>query len=158
MVEKEELLAALPHRGRMLLLNKIREYNTKVMSVEAEYCITEDCLFYDSAAQGVPAWVGFEFIAQAISALTGIRDIENGVQPKIGFILGVSQVRIELPFFRTGAILTIKANQIETMDSLYVFMGEIIFGDKKVIDGKITVMEVDSETAQAMRKGRDAIE
>ena len=157
MIEKEELLSLIPHGGRMLLLDRVKWYNLKEQSIEAEYRITEDCLFYDSAADGVPAWVGFEFIAQAVSALTGIGYRERGEPPNVGFILGVSQVQIRYPFLRTGSIIGIKAKEIEHLDSLYIFKGEIFFENERVLEGKITIMDVDKEKAQAMKKGSNSI-
>ena len=158
MIEREELLSIVPHRGKMLLLNRVREYNTKELSIEAEYSITEDGLFFDSDAAGVPAWVGFEFIAQAVSALIGIRYRENGEPPKIGFILSVSQMRIGLPFFKTGSIIAIKANIIESVDSLYIFKGEIFIEGVKVLEGKLTVMDVDDDQVSIIKKETDSIE
>ena len=158
MIEKEEMLSIMPHRDRMLLLTKVNEYDFKEESIEAEYHITEDCLFYDSAAAGVPAWVGFEFIAQAVSAFMGIKTRARGEPVKIGFILSVSQVRIGLPFFKTGNTIVIKAKEFECMDPLYIYKGEIFIEGKKVLEGKLTVMEVDDEKAQAMKEGRDSIE
>lgn len=155
MIEQEELLSVIPHRGRMLLLNKVRNYNTKELSVEGEYCITEDCLFYDSAAKGVPVWVGFEFIAQAVSALTGIGYRERGEVPKTGFILSISQLQIGLSFFAIGSIITIKAKQVDHMDSHFVFSGEIFVEGEKVLEGKITLIEVDNTQTQAMIKEKD---
>ena len=145
MIEKEELLSLVPHRGKMLLMNKVLSYNLEEQSIEAEYHISEDCLFYDSAARGVPAWVGFECIAQTISALSGIRGKEKGAPPKTGFILAVSKLRIELPFYKTGSVLTIKSKEIESEYPVYIFGGEIFLGGKKALEGKITVMEVDNE-------------
>jgi hypothetical protein len=53
MIEKEELQTLIPHRGKMLLLSKIIDYNLDERSLAAEYHITEDCLFFNSAAGGV---------------------------------------------------------------------------------------------------------
>jgi predicted hotdog family 3-hydroxylacyl-ACP dehydratase len=158
MIEKEEMLSIIPHRDRMLLLTKVNEYDFKEESIEAEYHITEDCLFYDPAAAGVPAWVGFEFIAQAVSAFMGIKTRARGEPVKIGFILSVSQVRIGLPLFKTGSIITIKAKEFECMYPLYIYTGEIFIEGRKVLEGKLTVMEVDDEKAQAMKEGRDTID
>jgi predicted hotdog family 3-hydroxylacyl-ACP dehydratase len=156
MVEKEELFSIVPHRGRMLLLSRIKGFNPEEGSIEAEYHITEDCLFYDSAIAGVPAWVGFELIAQAISAISGLRDHNKGrpkgKPPKIGFILSVSHVKIELPFFYTGSIIRIKAKEIDHMDLVYTFEGEIILEDKTVLKGQLTVMDVDDGQAEALLK------
>jgi len=158
MIEKEEMLSIMPHRGKMLLLSKVNEYNLQEESIEAEYHLTEDCLFYDPAAGGVPAWVGFEFIAQTVSAYMGIKTRARGEPIKIGFILGVSQMRIGLSLFKTGSIIVIKAKEFECMDPLYIYKGEIFIEGKKVLEGKLTVMEVDDEKAQSMKKGSDSIE
>jgi predicted hotdog family 3-hydroxylacyl-ACP dehydratase len=151
MIEKNELLSVVPHRGRMLLLSKVNKYDLKEETVEAEYHITEDCLFYDPSIAGVPAWVGFEFIAQAISAYSGIKDREMGLPSKIGFILSVSQMEIGLSFFETGSILVIRTKEIECMDPLYIYKGEIFFQDKKVLEGKITVMKLDNEEGKQLK-------
>jgi len=152
MIEKEELITVLPHRERMLMLDKVRFYDLKEKYIEAEYLITSDCLFFDSNAGGVPAWVGFEFIAQAISAYTGIDYRERGEPPKIGFILGISRMKIAVPFFDSGTALIIRAKEVERMDSFYIYEGEIFKRDNKVLEGKITVMDVDEKTARSMRK------
>jgi predicted hotdog family 3-hydroxylacyl-ACP dehydratase len=157
-IEKEDLLSILPHRGRMLLLNRITGYNLEERLIEAEYHITEDCLFFDSTAAGVPSWTGFELIAQAISAFSGIRDRLQGKPPKIGFILGVSQLQTGVPFFETGSIITIRAKEIEHIDSLYVFTGELFIKDKKALECKLTVIDVDNEQVETIKKGSYSIE
>ena len=151
MIEKEELFSIMPHRGRMLLLSKVNDYDFKEESIEVEYHITEDCLFYDPALAGVPAWVGFEFMAQAVSAYLGIKTRARGEPIKLGFILGVSQVRIELPFFSAGSIIVIKAKEFELMDPLSIYTGEIFIEGRKVLEGRLTVMEVDEEKTQAFK-------
>ena len=158
MIEKEELLTVIPHRGRMLLLSRVNMYNLEECSIEAEYRITEDCLFYDSAIAGVPAWVGFEFIAQAIAAFSGIRDRENGVPPKMGFILSVTSMQTGLFSFETGSTVEIRTREIERMNLLCTFEGEILLEGKKVLEGKITVMEVEHEQAEIMKKEYRSIE
>ena len=145
MIEKEELPGIVPHRGRMLLLSRITGYNLEERSIEAEYHVTEDCLFYDTAEMGVPAWAGFEFIAQAVAAFSGLKDKGKGHTPKIGFVLSVSRLQMDIPFFKAGSILTIRAKETGNMYPVYVFEGEIFLDSKKVLEGKITIMEVDNE-------------
>ena len=155
MIEKENLLSILPHRGKMLLLSKINNYNLKEGIIETEYHVTDKCIFYDSEISGIPTWVGFEFIAQSIAAFAGIRDSLNSSGtslPKIGFILAVSKVQIDLPFFKSGSIITIKAKEMENMAPVYVFEGEIYLDGKKALKGRLTVMEVDDQQAILTRK------
>ena len=157
MIEKEELQSIIPHSGRMLLISRVIDYSLEERRIETEYDITEDCLFYDSVSQGVPGWAGFEFIAQSVSAFIGIRD-RGKVKHQFGFILSVSQIAIGLPFFSAGSIIKIKAEEIDHVDSVYVFNGEIFLEDKKILTGKITVMDADSEQLQAMNEKEKTIE
>ena len=145
MIEKEELSSIIPHRDRMLLLGRVVDYNLEEMNVEAEYRITEDCILFDPAAKGVPAWAGFELMAQAFCALCGIRDKKMGVPSKNGVILAVSQLQTGLPFFGAGSILCIKVKETERMDSVCFLEGEISLDGQRVLEGKLTVMEVDSD-------------
>ena len=145
MIDKGELLSVVPHRGKMLLLSRVISYDLEEQSIEAEYHVTEDCLFYDPALGGVPAWVGFEFMAQSISALSGLRNREKGFPPQNGFVLAVSQLRMGLSFFETGSKITIRTREIDNMHPVYIFEGEILLDGKKVLGGKITVMEADNE-------------
>ena len=150
MIEREDLLSLVPHRGRMLLLSRIINCDTEERSIEAEYDITTDCIFYDSAVDGVPTWAGFEFIAQTIAAFLGLRDKEKGAPPKIGFVLAVSGMKMEIPFFKAGTTVTIKSKEIEEMHPVYAFEGEIFLNGEKVLGGKLTVKEADDEDAKRL--------
>ena len=156
MIENEELLSIVPHRGKMLLLKRVKHYDLQEQSIEAECQIEKDCIFYDNEAAGIPAWVGFEFIAQTVSAFIGIKNRERKIN-KIGLIMSVSQMRIGLPIFQTGSIIEIKAKEVDSMDSVHVFEGEIFLEGKKVLEGKLTVMDVDDEQA-VMKKECNVIE
>ena len=127
------------------MLDRIIKYNLAERSIEAEYDITEDCLFYDDNEKGVPSWVGFELIAQAISAFIGIRDRENGIPPKEGYILGISQMNIGLTFLKNNSIITINSRELDSMHPVYIFEGGLFLNGQEVLSGKITVMEVSEE-------------
>lgn len=142
MIEKEELHTIIPHRGKMLLLDRVIDYNGTQRSIHAECDITEHCIFYDPDLGGVPAWAGFEFIAQAISALSGIRDKEKGIKPKIGFILSVPSMQILIPVFKPGSTVSVYAKECDCMDMIYTFEGEAFTEGNKAITGKMMIMEI----------------
>ena len=150
---KEELQAFIPHRGKMLLLDRIIGYDIEG-SMRAEYDITRDCLFYNPAVGGVPAWAGFEFMAQAISVFAGIRSRERGEEPKIGFILSIPFMKLDIPVFMPGKPVDIRVKEIDRTDLIYTFEGEIFWEDKKVMEGRLMVMEVNNDKAQALKEGR----
>jgi len=142
MIEREELLALIPHRNSMMLLSRVINYDLKEKNIEAEYDISQDCIFYDQQKKGVPSWVGFEFIAQAISAYIGIKCRENNLPVNEGFILSVSHMHLDIPFFKNKGIITIKSRELDNVDAMYIFNGEILQDGKEVISARLTVMEV----------------
>jgi len=151
MIETEELLSIIPHRGKMVHISRVKNYNLEDRSIEAEYDITNECIFYDEQVNGVPSWAGFECIAQAISAYSGIRDRINGITSKFGFILAVSQLCIEVPYLKPGSTILIKANEIEDLSPVFAFYGEIFLENKRIISGRLTVMDVYEEQAKAIK-------
>ena len=153
MIEKEELQTLIPHKGKMMLLDRFIDYDIE-HSISAEYNITKNCLFYDPALDGVPSWAGFEFMAQTISVLTGIRKREKGEKPTIGFILSIPSMRMEIPVFKNGDSLEIRAKEIDCTDMIYTFEGAIFLKDKKVIEGSLMVMEVSDEKFKILTSER----
>ena len=152
MIENDELLSIIPHRGKMVLLSRVNNYDLKEYSLDAEYDITEDCIFYDPEYGGIPAWVGFEFIAQAISALVGLWRRERGEDVKLGFIMSVSSVKLGLPVYKAGNTVQLKVKRINRMDMVYTFEGFVYLDGSTVLEGKITILDVDEEKMQAFQK------
>ena len=152
MICGNELCSVLPHRGKMLLLSKVIDYNLAERSICAEYHITEDCIFYDPVIGGVPAWAGFEFMAQAIAAISGLWDRERGNKPKVGFILSISSMQIKIPFFKPGSTVELRVKESGRVDQVFTFEGEALLEGNSVIQGKLTVMEVTDEQIKSMRK------
>jgi len=144
MIEINDLHSIVPHKNKMLLLSKITGYNLEERSLEAEYHITESCLFFDSAIGGVPSWVGFEFIAQAIAALSGIGSREKDKKdekPRIGFIISISKMEVFVPILKSGSTVVINVKELDCTDSVYNFDGHIFLDGIKVLEGTLTIME-----------------
>jgi predicted hotdog family 3-hydroxylacyl-ACP dehydratase len=153
-IEKNDLSSVIPHRGRMMLLTRVTSYSLEDWSLEAEYQIDKDCIFYDTLSSGVPSWAGFEFMAQAISAFVGIKIRELGEEPKMGFILSVSSMKFEIPVFKTGDSAQIEVRKIGEMDNVYTFEGKINVNGCKALEGKLTVMEIAHEQGMALTGGQ----
>jgi predicted hotdog family 3-hydroxylacyl-ACP dehydratase len=141
-IEEEELQSLVPHRGKMFLLSRITEYNVDERSLAAEYDIKKNCIFYESGIGGVPGWTGFELIAQAISALSGMDSRQKGEKPKIGFILSVSGMKICIPVFPPDETVKIKIIEDYRMDMIYTYCGQVFLGGKMAVEAKLTVMNV----------------
>lgn len=98
-----------PHDPPMLLVDEI------VQSMDGEIVtkmsISKNNLFY-VAGRGVPAYVGFEMMAQTIAVQDGLDRYHNGDGPKIGFLLGCRKYTVERDWFLDGEILTIRAKTL----------------------------------------------
>jgi predicted hotdog family 3-hydroxylacyl-ACP dehydratase len=153
-IEKEELLTVMPHRSKMFLLSRVTDYNIDG-TISSEYDITEQCLFYDSDLGGIPSWVGFEFMAQTVSALSGLRGRDLGIKPRIGFILSVPSMKIYIPVFKNRHAVTVNMKQLDQTDMIYTFEGNVFIQDTKAMEGKIMVMEIneDDERYKAFIEG-----
>ena len=79
----------VPHRGRMLFVDELLESDVDAVVVSAE--VRPDNLFADE--RGVPAWVGIEYMAQAIAAWAGCRALARGEPARIGFLLPTESER-----------------------------------------------------------------
>ncbi|MDB5969867.1 MAG: putative 3-hydroxydecanoyl-[acyl-carrier-protein] dehydratase, inferred for pathway [Hydrocarboniphaga sp.] len=95
----------LPHRGRMLLLDEIDDYGADW--VRSIVRIRADSLLLGDA--GVPAWAGIEYMAQTAAAWSGIEQLQRGVTPGIGFLLGSRRYRSACEHFAAGWELRITA-------------------------------------------------
>ena len=152
MIELEELQTLIPHKGKMMLLSRVIEYDIE-HGIRTEYDITKDCLFYDPVTNGVPAWVAFEFMAQSISVLSGLRSREKGEKPKIGFILSVPFMRMDIPQFQNGSSVQVHVQETDCTDMIYTFEGAALLEDKKVMEGKLMVVEVSDERFNELTGG-----
>jgi predicted hotdog family 3-hydroxylacyl-ACP dehydratase len=130
--------AWVPHRGAMNLLDSVAHCDEQ--AIEARVRVPADGLFTD--AQGMPAWVGIEYMAQAVAAWSGARARVGGGSPRIGYLLGSRRYEAAVPFFEAGAELQVFA-QCELMSDNGLGMFECrIERDGRVLAGaRLSVFE-----------------
>jgi len=97
----------VPHAAGMSLLNELKAYNDE--SIVVAVAVTERTEFC-VPGKGVPAWVGIEYMAQAVGAFSGIEDVQRGARPRIGLLLGTRRYRAEWDYFPVGSRLVITAH------------------------------------------------
>jgi predicted hotdog family 3-hydroxylacyl-ACP dehydratase len=91
-------------------------------------------------------------MAQAISALCGLWMRAIGQEPRVGFIMSVSSMRIGIPMFKIGNRLEIKVREYNSVETVHNFAGDIFLDDRNVIEGKLTVLDVTEEQIEALKK------
>ena len=138
-----ELLSLLPHQGKMLLISRVIEYSVPARTLRSEYDVSEHCLFYDPALGGVPAGLTFEFMAQAVSALSGITGRVLGKPPMIGFILSVSSLEIQLPLVQPPGIVRVHIAEEMRLGAASTFRCEARIGERELARARLTVMDVE---------------
>jgi predicted hotdog family 3-hydroxylacyl-ACP dehydratase len=112
-MESQDIRRFLPHSGAMVLLDRLLEAGTE--DLLAEVTIRPDSLFCDG--QGVPAWVGVEYMAQAIAAYAGYAAQLRGEAVKIGFLLGTRRYEAGCPGFAVGSVLQVHVQRLLQADN-----------------------------------------
>jgi predicted hotdog family 3-hydroxylacyl-ACP dehydratase len=143
LIEGDELISLVPHKGKMFLLSRVVDYDLSQSRLVAEYDITRDCMFYEERLGGVPTWVSFEFMAQGISALSGLAGREREEKPKIGFILSLSNMEISVPVLPEDSRLIIEVKEDCRIDRVFTFDCRASLADKPAAAAKLTVIEAD---------------
>jgi predicted hotdog family 3-hydroxylacyl-ACP dehydratase len=84
-INKYQVAEVVPHSGGMILIDEIIDYNDN--SLLASVTITDSSLFVDGT-NGVPGWVGMEYMSQAVAAWAGTQAKIHNEPIKMGFLLG----------------------------------------------------------------------
>lgn len=96
----------VPHEPPMLLVDRVLSQTGA--SILAEHVVQADGLFFQPG-RGLPAYVGFEVMAQTVSAFDGLRRIASGGSPQLGFLLGCRKYAASVDWFSAGQVLRCQA-------------------------------------------------
>ena len=118
----------VPHAGAMLLLDRIDSISDQ--GVEAGVTVRCDGLFEVPGERSVPAWIGIEYLAQAIAAWSGYRERVQGRPIRPGFLVGTRRFESSVARLPAGARLAVRAEcALEQNDGVSVFDGWITGDD-----------------------------
>ena len=132
MYKGKQLENIMPHKRRMVLLSRVVDFSTAEKNLTAEVDITKHSMLFNTQTRQVPAWVGIEYMAQAIAALSGIYNSENnkGAQT-LGFIIGARNYKCFTSGFKEGSTLTIKVEQLFLDAEIGSFKCEIFSANRE---------------------------
>ena len=111
--ENLDIRSLLPHSGAMVLLDRLLWAGAE--ELQAEVTIRADSLFCQR--DGVPAWVGVEYMAQAIAAYAGYSAKQRGEGVKIGFLLGTRRYEAACAEFAIGSVLQVQVQKLLQADN-----------------------------------------
>lgn len=113
MSELPAITELVPHAGPMCLLDRVLAAGSERLS--AEVVVPAQGLF--SQDGGVGAWVGIEYMAQAVAAWAGWQARAAGQPPRIGLLLGTRRYRCGVPRFVVGQRLRIDIERAYQADN-----------------------------------------
>ena len=103
-----DIRSLVPHAGPMVLLDRVISVDED--SLCAEVGIRSDTLF--CGPDGVGAWIGIEYMAQAIAAWAGYTAHLRGEPVKLGFLLGTKRYECSRPIFVLGSVLRVHVQRV----------------------------------------------
>ena len=116
----------VPHAGTMSLLDDI--VDTGKETLLARVNLNPDTLFAES--KGVPAWIGIEYMAQAVAAYAGVQARDHGDPVRIGFLVGSRRYLCSHSYFPLGESLEVSVHkELQADNGLGVFHCAIRCGE-----------------------------
>ena len=139
----------LPHDPPMVLLDRAVSYTESELVAEVD--IRPDSVLCE--ADGVPGWVGIEYMAQAVAAHAGFQGRLAGEPPKIGYLLGTRSYQSSLAVFPLGVTLKVH------IEALFVEMGLGAFScrielDDVIATATINVYQPTDDSVENIDSGR----
>ncbi len=123
-VATRSLDVLLPHAGPMVLLDEVLAVGDE--TVRALATVRRDGLFAGPHEAGLPAWVGMEYLAQAIAAWSGFHERALGRPVHPGFLVGARAFHSSIGTLPYGVVLTVEAERLmEDGEGIGVFDGRV---------------------------------
>ena len=141
----------VPHTKPMLLLNRLLEAGEEY--IVCEVLVHSDGLF-DTSGQ-VPALVGIEYMAQAVSAFSGLEARRQGKPVKMGFLLGTRRFETNVADFCCGEALTVKICRVIQGNDGIASFDCTIHGEKAQQSARLTVYEPDDPESYVNSRKRE---
>lgn len=99
----------LPHRGSMLLLDRVIDADAE--NAWTEYTPRREAWYADPDGN-MPAWIGIELMAQAVAAQVSLLKRREGLPLKLGALLGTRRYTSSCHVFLADTPLRIHAKMI----------------------------------------------
>ena len=129
------VIDVVPHGEPMSLLEEITNYTDE--SLEAAVTIRNSSMFYTN--KGVPAWVGIEYMGQAIAAWAGVAARLEGQSVKVGFLVSCRRYESPLDYFPLGSELRVSATRLTGESPGLMVFECAIQGEEFIIKANLNV-------------------
>jgi predicted hotdog family 3-hydroxylacyl-ACP dehydratase len=138
-----EIRTLVPHSGQMVLLDRVVSADNDKLCAEVR--IHAGSIL--AGEEGVGAWVGIEYMAQAIAAHAGWLSLQRGDAVKVGFLLGSRKYEAKVSHFAPGDVLRVHAHRLlQAENGLGAFECriDIVGGEASAATATVTVFQPDN--------------
>lgn len=139
----------IKHRKPMRLVDELISFDEDSACVSVT--ISNESEFYQAQQQGVPSYIGIEYMAQCIAAKAGANELASGGKLKLGFLLGTRKYQPNVAYFPCGKTLQVTATRLmEDTAGLSVFECVIVSSQQPEIilaQAKINVFQPENASA-----------
>ncbi|MDH3510035.1 MAG: 3-hydroxylacyl-ACP dehydratase [Gammaproteobacteria bacterium] len=131
-----DIKEVLYHRPPMIFLDEIIESGSNFLVAAVQ--IREGIPFFEES-RGVPAWVGLEYMAQAVAAFAGMRARADNKPIALGMLIGCRHYSSKTALFPPGTLVEIRVQELAAEENgLGSFDGALSAPDL-IAEGRITV-------------------
>lgn len=124
----------------MVLLDSLYSYDAH--SAVCQVKISQQSPFFDAQLDGVPSYIGVEYMAQTIAAYAGAKALSSQGEVRIGFLLGSRKYQCHTELFAKGQTLNVAVQQLMQDESgLSVFDCRILHAGTLLASAKINVFQ-----------------
>lgn len=130
----------VPHRAPMILIDNLLEHQPDTLLTAIH--ISQSSAYFDSVLNGVPNYVGIEYMAQSIAALAGVEAKLVGDKVRVGFLLGSRKLQMHIDHFELGQTYHTKVSRLyQEPSGLAVFDCHIYHQDQVVASANVNVFQ-----------------
>ena len=137
------------HRAPMLLVQSVIDWNEAGAEVLVD---TKDSILFADSQGNIPAWVGIEYMAQAVAAYAGIVSKLNNEPLRLGFLLGTRRYSSNVSAFSPNQQLRVSVKELmRDENNLVLFDCYIFSGDELLARAELKAIQppnLDSILAQ----------
>lgn len=130
----------VPHSGNMVLISQLHAADEETAVVFVD--VKNEGLFSGPDNQ-VPAWVGIEYMAQAIAAWAGYHALRLGEKVKVGFLLGTRRYNSNVGHFDVGQQLRVDINKVLQGDNGLAAFECRITANNILVEASLNVFQSD---------------
>jgi len=150
----KDLERILCHRPPMILLDEVIESGPDKLSARVE--IREGIPFYNHP-QGVPAWVGIEYMAQAIAAYAGLRALDAGEPVPLGLLVGCRAYASKKASFAADDCIEVHIKELASEEYGFGSFDCSLNDGDEIATARLTVLGGGRTLLKMNREDRDTI-